>query len=51
VVQTIVEFYEQSQHFVRIQHIAAHTGKTEFPWCGNALADSLATNALTTNAL
>jgi len=47
----MIEFYEQSQHFVRIQHIAAHTGKSEFPWCGNALADTLATSALTTSAL
>jgi ribonuclease HI len=40
----MIEFYEQNQHFVRIQHIAAHTGKKEFPYTGNALADTLATS-------
>ena len=42
----MIEYYETSQHFIRIQHIAAHTGKKEFPWSGNAMADKLATDAL-----
>ena len=38
----MIEFYEESQHFIRIQHVAAHTGRTEFPYSGNAMADWLA---------
>lgn len=38
----MIEFYEASQHFIRIQHVAAHTGRTEFPYTGNAMADWLA---------
>ena len=43
----MIDYYEQNQHLLRIQHVAAHTGKKEFPWSGNELADSLATNKLT----
>jgi ribonuclease HI len=39
----MIEFYEQSQHFIRIQHVQAHTGKKEFPWTGNTMADRFAT--------
>ena len=42
----MIEFYEQSQHFIRIQHVQAHTNRQEFPFTGNDLADRLATNAL-----
>ncbi len=41
----MIEFYEASQHFVRLQHIKAHTGRKEFPYSGNAMADWLATEA------
>jgi ribonuclease HI len=43
ILQPMIEFFEQSQHFIRICHIKAHTNKKEFPYCGNAMADSLAT--------
>jgi ribonuclease HI len=46
ILQVMVEWYEQNQHYVRIQHVAAHTNKQVFPYTGNALADSLATGAL-----
>jgi len=42
----MIEFYEANQHFIRIQHVAAHTGKKEFPWTGNTMADLLATQVL-----
>jgi hypothetical protein len=42
----MIEFYEQSQHFLIIKHIAAHTKHKEFPYCGNSMADSLATAAV-----
>ena len=42
----MIEFYEASQHFVRIQHIKAHTKRTDFPYCGNHMADSLAVSAI-----
>jgi ribonuclease HI len=42
----MIEFYEASQHFIRIRHVAAHTGKKEFPWNGNELADRVATMVL-----
>jgi ribonuclease HI len=42
----MIEFYEQSQHFLIIKHIAAHTKHKEFPYCGNTMADSLATAAV-----
>jgi hypothetical protein len=42
----MIDFYEQSQHFVIIRHIKAHTNKNEFPYNGNALADKLATGIL-----
>lgn len=43
----MIEFYEASQHFVRIQHIKAHTNRTDFPYCGNKMADELAVTAIT----
>jgi ribonuclease HI len=42
----MIEFFEASQHFVRIQHVAAHTKRPEFPYAGNALADTIATGIL-----
>jgi ribonuclease HI len=42
----MIEFYQQSQHYVRIQHIKAHTGKKEFPYCGNEMADKYASEML-----
>jgi len=42
----MIEYYEQSQHFIRIQHVAAHTKKQEFPWTGNEMADRFATQVL-----
>ena len=38
----MIEYYEINQHFIRIQHIKAHTGRKEFPYTGNAMADWLA---------
>jgi ribonuclease HI len=46
ILKPMIEFYEASQHFVRIQHIKAHTKKKEFPYTGNAMADGLATAVL-----
>ncbi len=43
----MIEFYETSQHFIRIQHIAAHTGRKEFPYSGNTMADWLASEMAT----
>jgi ribonuclease HI len=43
ILKEMIDFYENSQHFIKIQHIAAHTNKKEFPYCGNAMADELAT--------
>lgn len=45
ILKPMIEFFEQSQHFVRIRHVAAHSRKTEFPYCGNQLADKLAVEA------
>jgi ribonuclease HI len=42
----LIDYYQESQHFIRIQHVAAHTGKKDFPWSGNELADHLATQVL-----
>jgi ribonuclease HI len=42
----MIAFYEQNQHFIRIVHVAAHTGKKEFPWCGNEMADRLANESV-----
>lgn len=49
ILKPMIEFYEASQHFIKIQHIRAHTKRTEFPYCGNNLADKLAVAALTSN--
>lgn len=42
----MIEWFQENQHYVRIQHVRAHTNRTEFPYCGNALADTLATGQL-----
>ena len=42
----MIDFYMANQHFIIIRHIKAHTNKKEFPYTGNALADSLATQLL-----
>lgn len=42
----MITFYEESQHFVRIQHIRAHTNRKEFPYTGNTMADWLATQCI-----
>ena len=42
----MIEFFEASQHFVRIQHIKAHQKRTDFPYSGNARADALAVESL-----
>jgi len=44
----MIEFYELHQHFILLKHIKAHTKKKEFPYCGNEMADTLATEALLT---
>lgn len=31
ILPSMINWFEASQHFVRIQHIRAHTNKTEFP--------------------
>ncbi len=43
ILKPMIEYYEESQHFIKIKHIRAHTGKKEFPYCGNEMADTLAT--------
>ena len=45
ILRPMIEFFEASQHFVRLQHVAAHTKKTGHPYDGNAMADTLATGA------
>lgn len=45
ILKDMITFYENSQHFIRIQHVDAHTGKKEFPFCGNDMADKLATSS------
>lgn len=42
----MIDFYAASQHFIIIRHIKAHTGRSDFPYNGNALADKLATEIL-----
>jgi ribonuclease HI len=42
----MIEWFQENQHYVRIQHVRAHTNRTEFPYNGNALADQLATQQL-----
>ena len=42
----MINFYEVSQHYIRIQHIRAHTKRKEFPYTGNTMADWLATHCL-----
>jgi ribonuclease HI len=48
ILKPMIEFYEEAQYYVRIQHIKAHTGKKEFPYCGNEMADKYATEILST---
>jgi ribonuclease HI len=43
----MIEFFEVSQHFIRLQHVQAHTTKIGHPWDGNRMADQLATKELT----
>jgi ribonuclease HI len=42
----MIEFYEASQHFVRLQHVKAHTTRQGHPYDGNRMADALATALL-----
>lgn len=49
ILKEMIDFYENSQHFVKIQHITAHTNKKEFPYCGNAMADELASRCAQEN--
>jgi ribonuclease HI len=42
----MIEWFQENQHYVRIQHVRAHTNKPEFPYTGNAMADQLATEKL-----
>lgn len=42
----MIEYFEQSQHFIRFQHVKAHTGRKEFPYSGNEMADWLATSII-----
>ena len=42
----MIEYYETAQHFIRFQHVKAHTGRKEFPYSGNELADWLATSII-----
>ncbi len=46
ILQDMITYYEQNQHFIRIQHVKAHTKREGFQYQGNALADSLATGLL-----
>lgn len=48
IIKYLVNFQNENQHFIRIQHVAAHSKKTEFPWCGNQMADALAVGAVIT---
>jgi ribonuclease HI len=46
ILKPMIEYYETSQYFIRIQHIRAHTKRTDFPYCGNNMADALAVAAI-----
>ncbi len=46
ILKPMIEYFECAQHFIRIQHVAAHSKKQEFPYCGNHMADALAVAAL-----
>jgi len=45
ILKPMIEYFEASQHFIRLQHVSAHTNKKEFPYCGNAMADDLASGS------
>lgn len=42
----MIEYYETAQQYIRIQHVKAHTGRKEFPYTGNEMADLLATRII-----
>lgn len=42
ILQPMIEYFQESQHFIRFQHVKAHSKRTDFPYCGNHMADSLA---------
>lgn len=44
--QPMIDFFQESQHFIRLQHVRAHTTKQGHPYDGNRLADKLATEIL-----
>ena len=46
ILKPMIEFYENNQHYIKIQHVAAHTNRKGFQYDGNALADLLATSIL-----
>lgn len=47
ILKPMIDYYEQSQHFIRFQHVKAHSNRKEFPYCGNTMADLLAVSACT----
>jgi ribonuclease HI len=51
ILKPMIEYYEASQHFIRIQHIRAHTKRSDFPYCGNEMADRLAVEAILKSTL
>ncbi len=46
----MISFYESHKKTLQIRHVEAHTGKTEFPYDGNAAADALATATVKSKA-
>ena len=44
--QPMITYFEASQHFIRFQHVRAHTGRKDFPYSGNEMADWLATSII-----
>ena len=46
ILKPMIDYFEASQHFIRFQHVAAHSKKKDFPYCGNHMADALAVAAV-----
>lgn len=44
--QPMIEWFQENQHYIKIQHVRAHTKKIGHPYDGNRLADKLATEKI-----
>ncbi len=42
ILRGMIDYYMDSQHFIKIRYIPAHSGKQDFPYIGNDMADKLA---------